>query len=86
MLWAGFYWFKNGISYTMSIKGLFQELKKRIPQRLNRVKHFFKQDNKDMDNYAKVYALLAERVWEEEYLNLKEASEASPQTDEVVST
>jgi len=31
-----------------------------------------------MDKYAKTYALLAEWVWKEEYLKLKEAGEASP--------
>jgi len=30
-----------------------------------------------MDKYAKRYALLAERVWKEEYLNVKEVSQAS---------
>jgi MoaA/NifB/PqqE/SkfB family radical SAM enzyme len=33
--------------------------------------------SKYMDNYAKGYAFLAERVWKEEYLNLKEAGEGS---------
>jgi hypothetical protein len=31
-----------------------------------------------MDNYAKAYAPLAEWVWKEEYLNLKEAGQGRP--------
>lgn len=33
--------------------------------------------SKEMDNYAKAYSLIAERVWKEEYLNSMEAGQAS---------
>jgi hypothetical protein len=70
MLWAGFYWFKNGISYTIKLEipiWLMQDV--RFPQALQEktFQHFVNRYLFRDDLSAKPFHY---------------ASEASPQTDE----